>query len=76
MPALIVPEVQGLPLVDIIDFKWLMAGAGLDVHVERMQADPDYACDCLARGAASKVRLLHDTALRLARALGVTLPAH
>lgn len=75
MPVLTAPEVHGLPLVDIIDFKWLMAGAGLDVHVERMQADPAYACDCLSRGAASKVRLLHDTALRLADRLGLTLPA-
>ncbi|MEK8051805.1 hypothetical protein AACH10_16255 [Ideonella sp. DXS22W] len=76
MSVLTAPDVQGLPLVDIIDFKWLMAGAGLDVHVERMQADRAYACACLARGAASRVTLLQDTALRLAGTLGVTLPAH
>ena len=63
MSVLTAPDAQGLPLVDIIDFKWLMAGAGLDVHVERMQADRAYACACLARGASNK---------QIARDLGIT----
>ena len=29
-----------MDLVDIIDFKWLMAKDGLHVHVERLQNDP------------------------------------
>lgn len=74
MNAVSAPEQGELALVDIIDFKWLMAGAGLDVHVERMQAEPAYACECLSRGACSDLRLLRDTARRLALTLGVVLP--
>ncbi|MDT7833811.1 hypothetical protein [Aquabacterium sp. OR-4] len=74
MTVLTPAQAKGLPLVDIIDFKWLMAGAGLDVHVERMQADRLYAGECLARGACSRVRLLRDTSQRLADALGIALP--
>lgn len=75
MNAVSAPEHGQLSLVDIIDFKWLMAGAGLDVHVERMQAEPAYALDCLVRGARSDLRLLRDTARRLADTLGLVLPA-
>ena len=75
MNAVSAPEQGQLSLVDIIDFKWLMAGAGLDVHVERMQAELAYARDCLCRGACSDLRLLRDTAARLATTLGVVLPA-
>jgi hypothetical protein len=46
-------ERQALELVDIIDFKWLMAKDGLHVHVERLQNDPAYALDCLNQAAAS-----------------------
>jgi hypothetical protein len=73
MNAVSAPEQGELSLVDIIDFKWLMAGAGLDVHVERMQAEPAYARECLCRGACSDLGLLRETARRLARTLGVAL---
>lgn len=73
MNAVTAPEHAQLSLVDIIDFKWLMAGAGLDVHVERMQAEPAYAHDCLLRGAGSQVSCLRDTAYRLARRLDLVL---
>jgi len=53
MNALPPAERQALELVDIIEFKWLMAGAGVRVHVERLQADPEYARACLARAAES-----------------------
>jgi len=33
-------------LLDLIDFKWLMAAQGRRVHVERLQADRGYAEDC------------------------------
>lgn len=53
-------------LVDIIDFKWLMAGEGHRVHVQRLQSDPDYASQCLATAAASGQALLVAAAHRLA----------
>ena len=68
-------EQRALSLVEIIDFKWLMAGDGHHVHVEHLQNDPEYACRCLTVAAASRIGALRDTARRLARTLGLTLPA-
>jgi len=68
------PEPCAASLVDIIDFKWLMAGDGHRVHVEHLQADRDYACACLVLASGSRVKALRDTAARLARTLGVSLP--
>jgi hypothetical protein len=68
------PEPCAASLVDIIDFKWLMAGDGHRVHVERLQTDRDYACACLVLASGSRVKALRDTAARLARTLGVSLP--
>jgi hypothetical protein len=55
-----------LPLVDIIQLKWLLAGVGIHIHVERLLNDPGYASDALAaaegcdspaaRAAATKLR--------------------
>ena len=72
---LVVPQNRALSLVEIIDFKWLMAGDGLRVHVERVQQDPAYAGDCLRQGARSKIPALRDCARRLAHLLNVELPA-
>ena len=74
MNALTHPPAPALSLVTIIDFKWLMAGDGHRVHVERLQGDRDYACACLALGAASRIGVLRDCTARLACALQVTLP--
>lgn len=56
-----------LPLVDIIELKWLLAGVGIHIHVERLQNDNSYALLALkeaegcsspaARTAAAKLRL-------------------
>lgn len=53
-------------LVDIIELKWLLAGVGIHIHVERLMNDPAYAlhalteaetCDSLsARAAAARLR--------------------
>lgn len=75
MNAVTSPELCAASLLEIIDFKWLMAGDGHRVHVERLQTDRDYACACLALAAGSRVQALRDTAARLARTLGVSLPA-
>ena len=68
-------EHRCLSLVEIIDFKWLMAGDGHHVHVEHLQTDPVYAGECLALAARSRIAALRDTAARLAAALGITVPA-
>ena len=73
--SILAPHPCALSLVEIIDFKWLMAGAGHRVHVERLQADPAYAGDCLRQGAASQIPALRECACRLATVLKVTLPA-
>ena len=51
---------DAVALVEIIELKWLMAGEGLRVHVERLQAEPAYALQTLALAEASS-----QTALRL-----------
>lgn len=71
MNALPPAERQAVELVDIIEFKWLMAGAGVRVHVERLQADPEYARQCLAQAAASPEAALRESAERLLRRLSV-----
>ena len=65
-------EQQALQLVDIIDFKWLMAGEGHPVHVERLQSDTAYAARCLALAAASPNEALRTAALRLERLLALS----
>ena len=74
MNAVTLPELRAVSLIEIIDFKWLMAGDGHRVHVEHLQADRNYACACLALASGSRVKALRDTAARLAVALGVALP--
>ncbi len=45
-------KTESLELVDIVHLKWMLAGEGVHVHVERLQTDPDYAAACL--GAAER----------------------
>ena len=66
-------ERQALELVEIIDFKWLMASVGLRVHVERLQSDRVYALELLARAAASRNDAVRKAAERLRRRMD--LPA-
>jgi hypothetical protein len=58
-------ERQALDLLDVVDFKWLMAGGGRHVHVERMQHDAAYADDCLGQAAMSSNEALQRVAARL-----------
>ena len=44
------------PLVEIIELKWLLAGEGIHIHVERLQNDPAYACRALDTAAAGQSR--------------------
>lgn len=56
---------SGWPLVDIIELKWLLAGEGIHIHVERLQTDPAYALRALNEAAGSASPTLRATALRL-----------
>jgi hypothetical protein len=74
MNAVSAPEHCPLDLVEIIDFKWLMAGDGHHVHVEHLQTDREYARRCLTVAASSRIGTLRATAQRLATTLGLVLP--
>jgi hypothetical protein len=52
-------------LVEIIELKWLMAGVGVRVHVERLQSEPAYALQTLALAEASPHSALRHLAGRL-----------
>lgn len=56
-------------LLDWVDFKWLMAGTGHPVHLERLQSDREYARRCLQVGATSRCATLRERARRLLAAL-------
>lgn len=56
---------EPLPLVEIIELKWLLAGEGIHIHVERLQTDSAYACRALDEAAASASPALRAAALRL-----------
>jgi hypothetical protein len=70
MNGVIDSEAQAL--VEIIELKWLLAGEGFHVHVERLQSDRDYARQALHRAAASPNPALRETALRLRTKLRLT----
>ena len=46
-------ESDSTVLVAIIELKWLLAGEGFRLHVERLQSDRDYALQALSRAEAS-----------------------
>ena len=58
-------EPDSQALVEIIELKWLLAGEGFHVHVERLQTDRDYARQALHRAEASPNAALRETAARL-----------
>jgi hypothetical protein len=59
------PPAEALPLVEIIELKWLLAGEGIHIHVERLQRDLAYARRALDEAAASATPALRAAALRL-----------
>lgn len=71
MNALSHRETQALSLVEIIDLKWLLAGEGLHLHVERLQRDPVYARQLLDAAAQSTNTALRDVAARVRRRLSL-----
>jgi hypothetical protein len=59
----------GLPLVGIVELKWLATGVGLPVHVERMQRDAHYAAGVLDQATHAGMSALARVASRLKRHL-------
>ena len=65
-PALHPPaDAPLLPLAEVIELKWLFAGEGIHLHVERLQSDLSYACRALDEAAASASPVVRAAALRL-----------
>jgi hypothetical protein len=58
-------ERRAVALVDIIDLKWLLAGEGVRLHVERLQGDPVYAAAVLAQADGSGNEALRAAAGRV-----------
>ncbi|MBL8348371.1 MAG: hypothetical protein JNN03_23290 [Rubrivivax sp.] len=69
MNALSHRETEALSLVEIIDLKWLLAGEGLHLHVERLQKDPVYARGILGAAAESPNQALRAVAGRVRKLL-------
>jgi hypothetical protein len=63
-----------LPLVAVIELKWLAAGVGQHLHVERMQHDAGYARGVLAAAATSTSAPLRRAGARLQSLLDARLP--
>jgi hypothetical protein len=64
-------ECRSLQLVDIIDLKWMLAGEGVRLHVERLQHDPAYARSLLECACRSPNEALRLAAQRMGRRLGL-----
>jgi hypothetical protein len=71
MNALSHRETDALALIEIIDLKWLLAGEGVHLHVERLQRDPAYARTILDTAAGSRNAALPAVAAKVRRLLGL-----
>ena len=60
-----------LCLVEIIELKWLLSGHGVTLHVERLQADPEYARETLARATRLPSAVLKASAERVRHCLAL-----
>jgi hypothetical protein len=59
------PNEPDNPLVELVDFKWLMAGEGHRIDLDRLQQDRSYARGCLSLAAGSSCGALRDAARRV-----------
>ena len=57
-------------LIEFVDFKWLMAGEGHRIDLDRLRTEPAYTRSCLALAGGSTSATLRQAGARLARALG------
>lgn len=60
-----------MALVEIVELKWLLAGEGLRLHVERLQSDPEYARRILEMADSSKNGALRAAAARVRSGLAL-----
>jgi hypothetical protein len=51
--------------LNLVDFKWLMAGVGWWVNLSRLQSDKDYIDACLQRALRSDSELLRKRSVEL-----------
>ena len=65
MNASSLTEESVLRLVEIVELKWLLAGEGLHIHVERLQSDPSYARECLGVAERSDNATVRQVAQKL-----------
>lgn len=65
------PQPAPMALVEVIELKWLLAGEGLHLHVERMLADPAYARGVLDHAASARNPVLRAAVSRLRTRLGL-----
>lgn len=56
---------DGHQIVHLVDFKWLMAGLGWWVDLNRLQRDAAYATECYALAATSSCEPLRRSAATL-----------
>ena len=56
-------------LIEFVDFKWLMAGDGHRIDLDRLRTEPAYTRGCLALAGGSTSATLRQASVRLARAL-------
>lgn len=63
--------VHTMLLVEIIELKWLLAGHGIRLHVERLQSDQEYARRVLSQAAETPNASLRAAAQRLRCGLGL-----
>lgn len=68
-------DLDAVTLIEIVDLKWLLAGEGFHLHVERLQNDTGYAQQVLKRASESKNAALRAVAERLRQRLGLDAPA-
>lgn len=51
--------------LNLVDFKWLMAGVGWWVNLSRLQSDSGYIDECLQRALRSECELLRNCSVEL-----------
>ncbi|MDP9968997.1 hypothetical protein J2W39_000220 [Variovorax paradoxus] len=51
--------------LNLVDFKWLMAGVGWRVDLSRLQIDRTYIDECLQRALRSNSELLRERSIEL-----------
>lgn len=63
------PPADGHQIVHLVDFKWMMAGLGWWVDLNRLQRDAAYASECYTRAANSSCEPLRRSAAMLMQLL-------